>query len=231
MSARNLPPITWSLRNTILGLLGGLAAGVFIPLLVLPFDPDLESEAGLLAAQALFGAVLITVALGIASEWRLGALSAAARRLGLRRFAPSALGWMLAVLFAYYVGAAIFAAFVVQPEQEDIGGELGACGGSLAEVAIPVLLIAGLAPISEELFFRGFLFAGLRARLSLWPAALVAGLVFGLVHAPTGVTTVVPLAGLGVGLCWLYERTGSLWPPILAHVVNNSIALAVLCNT
>lgn len=231
MSMRNLPPITWSLRNTILGLVGGLAAGVFIPLLVLPFDPELESEAGLLAAQALFGATLITVALGIASGWRRGALAAAAGRLGLRGFAPSALGWMLAVMFAYYVGAAIFAAFVLEPQQEDIGGDLGACGGSVAEIAIPVLLIAGLAPLSEELFFRGFLFAGLRARLSLWPAALVAGLVFGLVHAPTGITTVVPLAALGVGLCWLYERTGSLWPPILAHMANNSIALAVLCNT
>lgn len=226
-----LPAITWSLKNTIYGLVAGLVAGIFIPLLVLPFDPDLDSEAGLLVAQALFGVTLIAVAVGVAARWSTESVRDALGRLGLRRFAPSALGWMLVVMFTYYVGAALFAAFVVQPEQEDIGGELGACGSSLAQIAIPVALIAGLAPISEELFFRGFLFSGLRSRLALWPAAVIAGLIFGLVHAPTGVTTVIPLAGLGVGLCWLYERTGSLWPPILAHAINNSIALALLCNT
>ena len=61
------------------------------------------------------------------------------------------------------------------------------------------MLIAGLAPIAEELFFRGFVFSGLRSRMTMLPAALISGLVFGLVHAPTGITTVVPLAVLGGG--------------------------------
>ncbi len=89
-------------------------------------------------------------------------------------------------------------------------------------------MIAGVAPITEELFFRGFVFAGLRSRWSLWPAAIVSGLVFGLVHAPTGITAVIPLAVLGIALCWLYDRTGSLWPPVIAHVINNSLALVVI---
>jgi uncharacterized protein len=91
-----------------------------------------------------------------------------------------------------------------------------------------VVLIAGLAPVAEELFFRGFIFAGLRSRWALWPAALVSGLIFGLVHAPTGITTVVPLAALGVALSWLYDRTGSLWPCVMAHAINNGLALAVV---
>ena len=36
----------------------------------------------------------------------------------------------------------------------------------------------------------------------------------------------IPLAALGVVLCWLYERTGSLWPCVIAHTINNGLALA-----
>jgi membrane protease YdiL (CAAX protease family) len=93
---------------------------------------------------------------------------------------------------------------------------------------LAVVMIVGLAPIAEELFFRGFLFAGLRTRWSLWPAAITSGLIFGLVHAPTGITTVVPLAVLGLALCWLYDRTGSLWPCVIAHMINNGLALALV---
>jgi uncharacterized protein len=87
-----------------------------------------------------------------------------------------------------------------------------------------------LAPVAEELFFRGFFFAGLRSRWSLWPAALVSGLVFGMVHAPTGITTVVPLAALGFALCWLYDRTGSIWPCMIAHAINNGLALVLISS-
>ena len=87
-------------------------------------------------------------------------------------------------------------------------------------------MIAIVAPFAEEIFFRGFVFAGLRTRLSLWPAALISGGLFGLVHAPSGITTVVPLAIIGVVFAWLYERTGSLWLAIIAHAINNALALS-----
>ena len=226
-----LPQIDWSLRTTLLGYVGGLLASIFVPLLVLPFDPGLDSDGAMLAAQALFGATLIGVSVGIASDWDLGRIREGLGRLGLRRFAPSAFGWMVAMMIAYYIAAGLFSSFVLEPEQEDIGGELGACGSSLGAILVPVLLITVLAPISEELFFRGFLFGGLRSRLSLWPAVIVGGFLFGIVHAPTGITTVIPLGVLGGGLCWLYDRTGSLWPPMLAHAINNSLALALICNS
>jgi membrane protease YdiL (CAAX protease family) len=57
-------------------------------------------------------------------------------------------------------------------------------------------------------------------------AAILSGIVFGGVHlgsSPIGY--LVPLAFFGVGLCLLYEWTGSLYPPIALHALNNSIAL------
>jgi membrane protease YdiL (CAAX protease family) len=220
--------VPWGLGRTGKGLAGGLLLALFTPLIVLPFDPDFDSDGALLAAQALLGGSLLFVAVGMASDWEIDSIRGALRRLGLRRFAPSALGWMLLAMLAYYIAAGVFAAFVLEPEQDDIGGELGVGDDSLVVAVLAVVLIVGLAPISEELFFRGFVFPGLRSRFSLWPAALLAGLVFGLIHAPTGITTVVPLTALGVVLCWLYDRTGSLWPCVLAHTLNNGLALAIV---
>ena len=52
-------------------------------------------------------------------------VGAAWHRLGLRRFAPSGLGWMLLALFVYYLFAGLFSELVLQPEQEDISSDLG----------------------------------------------------------------------------------------------------------
>ena len=131
-------------------------------------------------------------------------------------------------MVVYYIAAGLFASLVLKPDQEDIGGELGVGNPSVVIAVAAVLMIVLLAPVAEELFFRGFLFAGLRTRWSLWPAAITSGLIFGLVHAPTGITTVVPLAALGFALCWLYDRTGSLWPCVIAHMINNGLALALV---
>ncbi len=203
------------------------------PLLVLPFDsklasdPDNASDAAILATQTLFDGLLIAVAVAVASDWKFN-LRQALGRLGLRGFRPSAFGWMFAVLGIYYAGAIAFSAIVVQPKQEDIGKQLGVCNPGIGIAIFAVLAIVVLAPVAEEIFFRGFFFAGLRQRWSLWPSALLSGAVFGLVHAPTGPTAAIPLAGLGVGLAWLYNKTGSIYPSMLAHFLNNAIAISVV---
>jgi uncharacterized protein len=222
-------PVPWNPRTTFWWLLGGLALAIIIPpLLVAPFDPELEGDGALLAAQGMFGGLLIFVALGVASDWKFKPVSRPLTLLGLRPFRLSAIWVMLGTLVAYYIAAGLFASLVLKPEQEDVGGELGIGNPSIFIAVAAVLTIVLLAPVAEELFFRGFLFAGLRSRWSLWPAAITSGLIFGLVHATTGITTVVPLAALGAALCWLYDRTGSLWPCVIAHMINNGLALAVV---
>jgi membrane protease YdiL (CAAX protease family) len=232
-SEPELTKVSWGFTGSIWGLIGGLLLVVIVPpLLVLPFDPniadpDKASDAGILATQALFDCMLVAVAIGMASQWHFD-LRAALRQLGLRRFRPSAFGWMFAVLGAYYLGAIIFSAIVLQPKQEDIGKELGVCNPGIGIAIFAVTAIVVLAPIAEEIFFRGFFFAGLRTRWSLWPSALLSGAIFGLVHAPSGPTAAIPLAGLGVGLAWLYNKTGSVYPCMLAHFLNNAIAISVV---
>ncbi len=140
-------------------------------------------------------------------------------RLGLRRFKPStAVKWTAAAIGAYLLFAFLYSALVVVPEQEDIADGFG-------PIPVQILLIAIAAPISEEICFRGMLYGGLRERLPRVGAALLAGLIFGGLHALTGVTAVPPLIVFGVLLSLLYERTGSIWPCILLHMLNNSVAL------
>ena len=150
--------------------------------------------------------------------------------LGLRRFAVSALGLAAATFVAYIVLAAIYSA-IVSPEQEDITRDLGFDDSVVGAIVAGVLII-GAAPLSEEIFFRGFMYGGLRRKLPMWAAALIAGLVFGALHytGPDSIGVVPLLAGLGFILAWLYERTGSLWPPIALHCLNNTLAFIVVTS-
>jgi uncharacterized protein len=100
--------------------------------------------------------------------------------------------------------------------------------GALA-IALDAVIVVAVAPIAEEVFYRGFFYGSLRTRLPILPAALATGLLFGAVHVfgdgyPPGVA-------LGIGLngviwCLLYEYTGSLWPSIVLHSYLNATAIA-----
>src|SRR5204862_193057 len=82
------------------------------------------------------------------------------------------------------------------------------------------------APVAEELFFRGFMYGALRRPIGWVGAAIVTGLVFGLIHAGgTSAVFLLPLAVLGFLLCVLYRRTGSLVPGMGVHAFNNALAL------
>ena len=103
--------------------------------------------------------------------------------------------------------------------------------GTFGTIAAGVLIVIA-APFAEEIFFRGFIFGGLRRRFSFLAAAVLSGLIFGLFHF-TGLSSigVVPqLALLGFALAWLYEKTGSIYPPIAVHALNNALAFAILAS-
>jgi CAAX protease family protein len=226
-TAAGFPYPRWEVKRTLLGLVAGLLiGGLFAPLLVLPFDPDLSSTWALLVAQALLSVTLVVVAIQVASGDGDVRVREDLALLGLRRFRASAFGWLAAAYASYFAFIAVYASLVTQPDQEDIARDLGLDQGVAAAIPV-VFLIAVAAPIAEEIFFRGMLFGGLRKRLSTLPAAAISALVFGALHATTGVSAVPPLIIFGFVLALLYERTGSLVPGMLLHALNNALALAV----
>jgi membrane protease YdiL (CAAX protease family)/uncharacterized RDD family membrane protein YckC len=224
-----IPTATWGPIHIFWAVLAIIGLIIAESTIVTIFDPDPDSGGGLLAIQGLVALNLIGVAFGFASLRESPVV--APGRLGLRGFAPSALGIAALAYLAYIVFAAIYAP-LFSPEQEDVTRDLGVDEGGLAAVAAGVLIV-GVAPFSEEIFFRGFMYGGLRRRMPVWTAAAISGLIFGLLHytGPDSLAVVPQLAVLGILLAWLYERTGSLWLPIMLHVVNNAIAFAVLTST
>jgi CAAX protease family protein len=218
----SFPYATWGPQLAVGGVLLALGAGILIgiPAVIVDNPPesgDLSTAANVIVQLATaLGFLLVPIA--IASRWGESSVGLALGRLGLRRFRPGALKWMLAAIGAYLVFAAVYAAIFGTPEQEDIAESFGS-------LPIQVLLIAIAAPISEEICFRGMLFGGLRRSLPRLAAALISGLIFGGLHALTGLSAVPPLIAFGFILALLYEKTGSIVPGILLHMLNNSVAL------
>jgi len=89
------------------------------------------------------------------------------------------------------------------------------------EMLIPFIVASVFAPISEELYFRGFLYPALRRKIGVRWGILVTSLIFGSLHFDF--IRMIPLAFGGMWLNWLYEKSGSLYAPIVAHSVWNGI--------
>jgi membrane protease YdiL (CAAX protease family) len=148
--------------------------------------------------------------------------------LGLRRVRLlQGLGALIAAYAVFQGISSIYAAFVHTSQKQDVLDQLGA-GRSSAYLAVSCVVVCVLAPIAEELLFRGFFFTALRRTMPALAAAAVTGVIFGLVHVVgTPIALLVPLAVLGFALCVVYLRTGSLLPCMALHSVNNAIAFGV----
>lgn len=94
---------------------------------------------------------------------------------------------------------------------------------AMSHSPLGVLSIALLAPVLEELLFRGAIQGHLQAMIQKpWIAIIISSLIFGVVHMNPAQIPFAFLLGILFG--WLYYRTGSLLPGIIGHVLNNSVA-------
>lgn len=91
---------------------------------------------------------------------------------------------------------------------------------SPSKLIVSLLEYIVFAPIFEELAFRGLLYATLRRRLAFFPAAIISTSVFALAHGYS-LVGFISVFWSGFLWAWVYERTGSLIPGIMAHAVNN----------
>lgn len=89
-----------------------------------------------------------------------------------------------------------------------------------------ILMVCVLAPISEELLFRGYFYHSLRNRYSLWSSVLIVSLLFGCIHYD--LFRLLPLTFTGVCLNLVAIRSGSLWGSIVMHGVWNFMMTLVM---
>jgi hypothetical protein len=98
--------------------------------------------------------------------------------------------------------------------------------GSLGGFLLILFMGAVLAPVSEELFYRGMIYPVLRRYMGPTGGALLAGLVFGLAH--WDVWRTIPLAIGGAILCYIYEKTGSIAVSMVAHGMWNGLMSVIV---
>jgi HAD superfamily hydrolase (TIGR01549 family) len=206
-----------------IALLGGGLVAVIAALL---FDAEIEDTppgvlmAGTVVQDLGFVAAAIIFA-------RL-AFPPRPEHFGLRRTRVwRALGIALAIYFAYGLLAGLWSQVIDLGEPEDQLEDLGVETSDVL-LALGAILVCVVAPVVEEFFFRGFFFAALRNWRGVWPAAIITGIIFGGIHVGSAEAgALVPLMVFGLGLCLLYQWTGSLYPCIGLHALNNSIAFGV----
>ena len=124
----------------------------------------------------------------------------------------------------------LFELLGVEPPTQEVV-EAAQATDNLIEKAVIVLAIAVLAPILEEMLFRGVLLDALKSRMALKPAIWVTGIAFGVVHLtdPATLALVPALILLGVILGFVRERGGgSLSRPILMHMGFNAVTAVAL---
>ena len=173
------------------------------------------------ATIVIADAILLTVIVLVA---RKGAPNLGPATFGIRRtrFWP-AVGWMVLTYFAIMVFN-IFWLIVVgtgsAPRSEDPNA------GPISVVAVILVAfgVAVVAPIVEEITFRGYLFPALTRWKGPWAGALACGAVFGLAHCAVYPPQLLPLmAVFGFAACLLFWFTGSLLPCIALHAMNNAL--------
>lgn len=94
------------------------------------------------------------------------------------------------------------------------------------EYILAFVTLVIIAPIAEEVLFRGYLFGLLKRYVPVWVAVVVSSVLFGAVHGSWNVA--IDTFALGVVLCILREVSGTIYPSILLHMLKNGIAFYLL---
>jgi membrane protease YdiL (CAAX protease family) len=187
---------------------------------------DQEVIANIIAQVVFLDGLLLVGIPAVVALWRY---HAGWTSLGLRDFDAKYWWWPLAATVGALVAVYAYAIVAIlitgdSPEQET--DELFESTSLLPLVGLAVVIVA---PIAEEIFFRGFVFAGLIRPLGAIPAMLVSGLIFGTFHI-TNVETiglVLPIGAIGAMFAWLYYKTGSLWIAIATHMLFNLVGFSL----
>jgi len=221
---RSIPP--WTIRDSlaVLALLAVSGYGTSFFLKWAGWRPPLAHQlllAGGIQAMAVLSGVyyLVRFKYGRSLEelglkWRnLG------RSLGL------GLGGGVIIFFMVILLGGLLQRFLPEPAPQPFA-ELVRRAQGFRDLILPLFLGSFLAPITEEVYFRGFFYPVLKARYGTLVGQVGSSLLFALLHFD--LFRFLPLAVGGLGLAYLYERSGSLITPVVAHGTWNAIMILLL---
>lgn len=228
---RNPPWGWWEIGKVLLFIIGGVlvlglvAAGIGI-VTQIKFDgpPKLSSTPLFVIATGIYGIVVLAIYLFAVrradSSWA---------QIGVRQFA-----WWWIPLVPILTFAQFFGMFIINtqlilrftgkafenPQIENITGGMRL---TPIDLVLLLILVAIIAPVAEELLFRGLLYPVLRRSWGVTLAIILNALLFGFAHV---VLILIPgLFFVGLILAWVRERSGSVIPGMLLHALQNGIII------
>lgn len=146
--------------------------------------------------------------------------------IGLRNFKISHIGYALLALPIYFVLTAFFSSLAAifftgldLEQTQDLGFTNS---GDPLELAMVFVALVVLPPLVEELLFRGFILKGFLKNMRFFGAALFTSILFGVAHGQWNVA--IDTFALSIVLCYLVQKTGTIWPSIFLHAFKNFIA-------
>lgn len=183
-----------------------------------------------IAALLTFGTSLLLAVFALVL-WR--GLPAHERRLAVAvkhsRGGTVGLGVVIGIGIVIGAAAIIAGGREVDPVVRRRLDEVHALGSAPWQLVLGVVALVLLAPLGEELLFRGLLLRALARRLRFWPAALISSVAFAAAHADVYLLwpRAIALVLTGLVLAWLYRWRG-YWAAVIAHAGVNAVAAAAL---
>jgi uncharacterized protein len=194
-------------------------------------DPAFDLAAGAVTSLTILASALATARLtGRLRPWQFGLA-----RLQVGR----SLGWAVIAVAGFALAfAGLLAPFVLADaaslDDDAVGYRLSSGGLPVDDASVPLavifaaLAIAVLAPICEEIFFRGVMFGALRRWKGVWVAATITAVVFSAAHLEFSPVIFADRLIAGFVWCLVYARTGRLLPGMMAHAANNAVVIGLL---
>lgn len=183
--------------------------------------------------QTIFAALVYTLTLVIVMgvPWFVKKSRTSKAELGLTRL-PSWLDiglapagfiiYMLATFALATVVTLVIPSFDISQAQDTGFGNIT----QRYEYYLAFATLVVIAPLAEEILFRGYLYGKIRKYVPMWLAMLLVSALFGAVHGQWNVG--IDVFALSLVLCALREITGSIWAGILLHMMKNAIAYYLL---
>lgn len=174
---------------------------------------------------------LLTLIVVVGVPWLIRRRTTTRSELGLQRL-PSWLdiGLAPAGFIIYFIISAIlitiFAALIPGIDIEQVQQNGFENIGQRYEYILAFATLVVVAPLAEEILFRGYLYGKVRTKIPIWAAALLVSLIFAVVHMQWNVG--IDVFALSIVLCALREITGSIWSGVLLHMLKNGVAFYFL---
>lgn len=210
--------VPWSVGDTWLGvvLLILLSVGMLVAVLI-GINAQFMQNIGVLFLEMIYILPIVLIFLWRRIHWKY---------LGFGKFTLDVMGIGCGLLIGGYAiiiaHNALLYAFGIDAQGDQIFDIFD-------QLESPIWFFvtgAVIAPIVEEIFFRGFLFQGFRQKYGWMPALFLSSAIFGAAHLDP--VSLIPTFVLGCVLAYVYHRSNSVWPGILFHAAINSFSLCAV---